>query len=1256
MDGWPRIPNQQSSSSPARAGASLPAPGTVVMASVEEDLGEGMYALRWSGQRIAVSSRAILKPGQSLILKSEISSEGKPTLVVQGPALPDPGKIIGRVVYGPGQHGGKTQQAGQQSVESRENRQGTAADGMRQGQDGQAVGCQVAAGVSAANIFSTARPVQSLIGLVLEPLTEFTASVEVLMKAVHEEKERLEGKAEEKTEEEGEKGPEAAEDGDAAEASRREKNSRPSPTRQDGVSDAAQTARAGPAAGQGMPRAADVSSSVISVEGGRSEAAPLPAKTSAASPPPVPEDTAPRSEGGLSSPQSKVSSSVDARDGSAARAPEARPSEQTVPNTPSSSGQRPDAASHVSSDHATNQQTGQAAAQTVAAETRPAGPIIPEVLMPQHATPSLPAAQPQSMAEASTSANPQIQQTFPPPQNAAASVSLIASDVGPAVPEIPVTQPSAGVSAPPAAPPPTQTVAQAVTFEAVADAQREGTQLPSASSPAAAEATATTESLPRVVGDASMAVPLPESSGGQGGPPPETLSARHIANAAVNIPAEGGSQGSIPLDVSRPAVDVSATREVSLPPDRALEGQVPPEKPLPADTGASVVQQDAQAQLRPDIKLEVFLKEALTQMVKASELPLGSASADGQSLGVGGKMPDAIVDKAAGILLQAAGLTPEGAALEAGRALVSNNVQVDRDTVQALITMVAGMEGDEREAMLKAAARLSAKDVPLSDPLVAGMADVMTRKAGAHELMTNAAEALAADVDIPEARPLMQGARELLELLHVDLDRADAVEALERYVSTFGREALGRALALVERSAQAVLENNPLLQNIDQALTAILTQLETTMAQFQNEGQSGQTVVFPGAAPLPAEGAAQEDVPAETPPPPRPSPAAMSPINAYLKAPKAVSIDELLGKLPPMPKLARLDQPVPQAPVTLPAPAAGVPQQIIPPQTGQTAQTLPGNMPQTAAPQQEMAGEENARSAPNPAPETPRGEASVLNRLDSLFQIPGLNRPELELLKPSGFLERFLNSGADGADGGRIKSEASALLRQLTADNPEHVQRALQEVTRKEPAVLRETAARLTRMEAETVRSEPLLNRLSDAATSLRDLGRQLIAVKAENLAGQDRNPGVMLAEIPFKLNDDAGNGRMQMFYRRSKKKGDSWTSRVILDLNTTKMGPVLGDMRFFGNDMIVNMFVETPETASYLEKSAEDLIAGLSDKGFRVKTRFMVMPPPPAPVEIRAERPDIAGEEPAREGAESPAEKSSSGGTSVCGRLDIQG
>jgi hypothetical protein len=366
----------------------------------------------------------------------------------------------------------------------------------------------------------------------------------------------------------------------------------------------------------------------------------------------------------------------------------------------------------------------------------------------------------------------------------------------------------------------------------------------------------------------------------------------------------------------------------------------------------------------------------------------------------------------------------------------------------------------------------------------------------------------------------------------------------------------------------------------------------------------------------------------------------------------------MLKNLPPMPKVVSLGTATPQilpgqiagmanmANAATPANAAPAP--IPPPPQGAAQQGMPWAVPQIPTEMPALSPDGAGAVPPEPASSDDpqllfrhaealrrQSGSGVLNKLGALFQMPGLNRRELELLRPGGFLDRFLEGGADrpgGPGAAQTRAEAEKLLRELTSDNPDVAERARRELPQRESAVLRETATRLQRMESDILRADPLVNKLSDAATSLRDLGRQLLAVKAENLALHDRNPGVMLAEVPFKLNDDAGDGRMQMFYRRGKKKGDGWSSRVILDLNTTRLGPVLGDMRFFGQDMTLNMFVDKQDAADHLSASAAELVENLSAKGFRVKMKFMVLPPPPPPPALDSVRPAIAGEPAASE------------------------
>ncbi|MCD8349456.1 MAG: hypothetical protein LUC93_02430 [Planctomycetaceae bacterium] len=1326
MEGWPRIPNQNSASS-SRPKSTIPAPGTVVMASVEEELGDGVYSLRWGGNRISVTSRSPLKTGQSLILKSETNADGKPTLVVQGPALPEPGSITGRIIYGPGKN--RTQ-----------SKQNNAADNAAASRENHQQGNQIAAGTSKAMTIQAPtpmKPMQDLIGAVLEPLPEFEASVKILEEAVKEEKERLEEKSEKEqkkaeAEKRGERTQDADSDADEI-ASVHDRRTRPAPGRHGAQSPAAAGSGA-PAQGVavgGQP--ADAARPPLLDQFGRPIApppvqtpqrpqegappptadAPLPQRPDSVAPParpsvPVPPVTVPPSgqapapsapvpaepPGGAATvlPESagpKIPEPLPAPLPQSTVAPTMPPppmpaaSGQTIPPVPAAPAQPQGVGSAENAPPSVSSQPGQVTPPspipaTVVVAPESSGPIVPEPLPapvsssggpagnapppPPPAPPAPPApsgptvaivppshtgvgtpesavpAVPESLPAAPSRSDVPVATTQPPAATAQAPVSTTQA------PATVVVQPE---RAGPVVPEPLPAVVQGSGNSGAATVP--GT--PAAATPPAtippANATVPTETIaPMPSAPVHIVAPAPAPQTAT--PPPTGAQAQGATPVPLVLPDNAG-----PVVLDTPAPHPPQPVEPGQPPAKPAETAVPPEAaPMPpprqsgnygpsrSDTDTIRARQATlpsadmadleTVEARTGAKPEVVLKEALTQMVKAAELPL-AGGANVPPLSLVAKPPPETLDKAAELLLQAAGVTPDTESVAAARALIKQNVHIDRDSVQTVLTAAAEAPEPDREAVMNAAARLLSKDIPVSPPLVAGLVDVLDRRAGTHALMHQAQEALAIDPDNPQAQKLMEAAGDLLDMLHVDLASPDAPEALERYLSTFGRETLGKALALVETAAQAILEGSPELQRLDQAISAVLTELTDELAQVQTQELADEKIPTPqDAAPPPSK---DPSTPIQaTPLPARPLPSA--PINAYLNAPRAFDIAEALKNLPPMPQNITINSPVPQeAPPLLPQPLPAPLPNLMPPPDGSVPQgdgtTTPQPAPGTPAP-------------PTPAPMPPAGEGFLMPKLDTLFQIPGLNRPELELLKPSGFMERFLQSSVDGPDAQQVKEDARTLLRQLTSEDARQVERGLRDVKNKSGDVLRETAARLNEREVEVIRNNTVLNRLADAATSLRDLGRQLLAVKAENLAGQDREPGVMLAEVPFKLNDDAGEGRMQMFYRRRKDKGEGWNNRVILDLNTTRMGPVLGDMRFFGQDMVLNMFVEHQETAKYLEASGNDLIAALAEKGFRVKARFMVLPLRTAP-EIRADRPVIAGEE--------SAATSSDGG-----RLDIKG
>jgi hypothetical protein len=512
------------------------------------------------------------------------------------------------------------------------------------------------------------------------------------------------------------------------------------------------------------------------------------------------------------------------------------------------------------------------------------------------------------------------------------------------------------------------------------------------------------------------------------------------------------------------------------------------------------------------------LTEALGQLIKGAELPLGQ-NIDSLLPQGKGQVPANIAERAAAILIRAGGLTPGPTSNSAAIALMHQGLPINRQNMQNILAFSALAGENDRDAFIQAAARLSGHDIPLSPPLVGGMADILGRQATTARLVEQVKQALA-NLPVPaNVETLLQTATRLLDNLSIKLDQPDSAQSLANHLAGLGRENLGQAMALIETATQAVLERHPLLPRIDQALTALFSELGKVGSQ---EGSS---------------------------PPPPPAP----------------------GTTPE---------------VETPEEAAA---------TGEKTPPAPSE-------------KENPERAGLPRPET------LLKPANHGFSLPGVNSPEADILRPAGNLERWLLSDPP-EERAALRQVVDRLVENLLSDQPAKASGARYSLANLPPSVLRLATTRLMETERATLAADPVLNRLADAASALRDLGRQEIATKAENLAGTLREPAVMLAEVPFSLaGQTGGEGRMQMFYRQRSQREGGWSARVILDLATTHMGPVLGDLRFFGHDLLLNLFASDSATVERLSSHQEELGQALRDKGFRLKPKFLLLPPPPPP------------------------------------------
>jgi len=158
---------------------------------------------------------------------------------------------------------------------------------------------------------------------------------------------------------------------------------------------------------------------------------------------------------------------------------------------------------------------------------------------------------------------------------------------------------------------------------------------------------------------------------------------------------------------------------------------------------------------------------------------------------------------------------------------------------------------------------------------------------------------------------------------------------------------------------------------------------------------------------------------------------------------------------------------------------------------------------------------------------------------------------------------------------------------------------------------VRHLQTELAKLEGAEISRHPVLSRLADAAETVQGMERRALAYKAENIAGLRREPAMFVAEVPFRLNEDDGEGRLQVLYRRSKPDGQNkrWNARVVLDLQTTNLGPVVGDLRFVGREAELRMFCSSAELASFLRAHAGELKEALREKDFHCAPVFSVIP-----------------------------------------------
>ncbi len=520
--------------------------------------------------------------------------------------------------------------------------------------------------------------------------------------------------------------------------------------------------------------------------------------------------------------------------------------------------------------------------------------------------------------------------------------------------------------------------------------------------------------------------------------------------------------------------------------------------------------------------------------------------------------PDCSASDSLAAHVRAAGLTPGAATLEAASALSEEGVAISRGNLQTLLALTAGRSSEERAAFLQAGARLLGLDAPVAAPLAAGMANLLDPEISLAQLTGRTADALsAAAAALPEGIGAeLQNQARFAGSLAVLVGNEETPQTLSGFVSSLGREVLSSAQEGVENAAARLLATSPALQRIDAALEVVLARLNNR--------------------PLSADSASAAA--AGTPAASSPGPATPAGIPAF----PAADVEAVAVQGPPLPVRNNGQDGGNTTPAANPAGPAGA---AVP----SPAQSTTPAIPQTGAAGADLA--ERLRLA-----------LSLFSQQSAAFASPAGAHPGVQ-----DFPAYALPVDAPANTGDRARLEQT-LLELARAGTPEETARAAREALRGIDApTLRELASVLQQAERDEAGSLPGMQQLRDASDALRDLGRTFVAQKAETLATQDQT--VWAGSVPLRFGNETKDGHLQMFYRKGGKEGKDWTQRVVLDLDMSGIGAVVGDLKFFKGQLAVSLLSPDAQTVHWLESGADELQAGLEAAGFPCTPAFRILP-----------------------------------------------
>ncbi|MHC4871407.1 MAG: hypothetical protein ACYTFY_06150 [Planctomycetota bacterium] len=192
------------------------------------------------------------------------------------------------------------------------------------------------------------------------------------------------------------------------------------------------------------------------------------------------------------------------------------------------------------------------------------------------------------------------------------------------------------------------------------------------------------------------------------------------------------------------------------------------------------------------------------------------------------------------------------------------------------------------------------------------------------------------------------------------------------------------------------------------------------------------------------------------------------------------------------------------------------------------------------------------------------------------------------------------------------EQEAVSRLTQLINDNalPEKVKEIIAKL---KPESRQNILQSLRHSERTALEENPVISRITQAHESVQSIVEKAAAYKAENVLASRNDPVVFMAEVPFRMGEDEGDGKLKFYGRKTtKQKTKSWNNRVVVDLIMSNLGPVLGDMKFSESKLDIKIGLADIDAYDLLANDLEELKTALQEKGFNPAVDLKIIEPEP--------------------------------------------